>query len=73
MITSEINRRLESFGEKLHVDFEKLDNERDLATSRSDEVIEDACFTSSQIIANINSQLKLYKCFKEKYVEHDKA
>lgn len=73
MITSEINRRLESFGEKLHVDFEKLDNERDLATSRSDEVIEDACFTSSQIIANINSQLKLYKCFKEKHVEHDKA
>ena len=73
MITSEINRRLESFGEKLHVDFEKLDNERDLATSRSDEVIEDACFTSSQIIANINSQLKLYKYFKDKYVEHDKA
>lgn len=73
MITSEINRRLESFVEKLHVDFEKLDNERDLATSRSDEVIEDACFTSSQIIANINSQLKLYKCFKEKHVEHDKA
>lgn len=73
MITSEINRRLESFGEKLHVDFEKLDNERDLATSRSDEVIEDACFTSSQIIANINSQLKLYKYFKDKHVEHDKA
>ena len=73
MIRSEINRRLESFGEKLHVDFEKLDNERDLATSRSDEVIEDACFTSSQIIANINSQLKIYMCFKEKHVEHDKA
>lgn len=73
MITSEINRRLESFGEKLHVDFEKLDNERDLTTSRSDEVIEDTCFTSLQIIANINSQLKLYKCFKDKHVEHDKA
>ncbi|MCI7731815.1 MAG: dynamin family protein [Solobacterium sp.] len=73
MITSEINRRLESFGEKLHVDFEKLDNERDIATSISDEVKEDACFTSLQIIANINSQLKLYKCFKDKHVEHDKA
>lgn len=73
MITAEINRRLKSFEEKLHIDFEKLDNERDLSTSRSNEAIEHTCFTSAQIIANINSQLKLYKGFKEKYVEHDKA
>lgn len=73
MITSEINRRLKSFEEKLHIDFEKLDNERDLATSRSNEAIENTCFTSAQIIANLNSQLKLYKGFKEKYIEHDKA
>lgn len=73
MITAEINRRLRSFEEKLHVDFEKLNNERDIATSRSNEAVEADCFTAAHIMANINSLFKLYCGFKEKHVKHGNA
>lgn len=73
VISNELNRRLDSFEETVRVDFEKLDNERDIATSRSNEAVEDACFTATHIIANINAQRKIYTDFKEKHVRHDKA
>lgn len=73
MISNELNRRLKSFEETVHVDFEKLDNERDIATSRSDKAVEADCFRAAHIIANINAQLKVYGSFKEKHVRHEQA
>lgn len=73
MIVSEINRLMRSFEETLHVDFEKLNNEKDIATSRSDEAVEADCFRAAHIIANINAQLKVYGSFKGKHVRHEQA
>ena len=64
---------MRSFEETLHVDFEKLNNEKDIATSRSDDAVEADCFRAAHIIANINAQLKVYGSFKGKHVRHEQA
>lgn len=73
IIEGEIKSILNLCEKTISLDTQKMETEREIATSSPEKVIENNCFEAIEVMDVINRQLKKYEDYKKKHVIYDEA